>query len=362
MNATPLHDLHIKLGAKMIEFHGWQVPLTFGHILDEAKTVRQTAGLFDISHMGRIEISGAQALPMLQYLTTNDISRLNIGKGQYNLMLNDHGGIKDDLTVFQIEADKYLLVVNAINTDKDYQWLSDHKQNGISMYNITQNTSLFALQGPIAKVILAEVLSGIPEMRRFACGETTIAGAKCFISRTGYTGEDGYEIYCAASESIPVWEALMELGKPFEMALCGLGARDVLRTEAGYVLYGNEITENVNPIEAGLTRFVKLDKGDFIGRKAITAIIETGPDKSLIGVKLIDTAVPRSGAPITSGGIPIGEITSGTFSPAAGSGIGLGYVTTEKSRPGLEVEVILREKPHAGRLIAPPFYKREDGR
>jgi aminomethyltransferase len=357
MKAPTLHDEHVKAGARMTEFAGWSVPLDYGSIISEAKAVRSGAGLFDISHMGRIVVEGPESFDLLSRMTTNDIQRLQVGQGQYTLTCNDRGGIKDDLIVFRVQHDSFLLVVNAANTKKDMDWLNMDATLGASVIDMTMETSLFALQGPNASSLLASAATSMPDLYRFSCGEVEIAGVRCFVSRTGYTGEDGYEFMCVNAVAPRTWEALSSTGQPSDPVLCGLGARDVLRIEAGYVLYDHEISEDIDPIEAGLTRFVSFDKGDFVGREAVESIRNKGPERHLTGVLMDERTVPREGAEIQFRGATIGVITSGTFSPTVGKGIGLGYIDVGKGDIGLEVKVVLREKPYAGRLVTPPFYK-----
>lgn len=357
MKAPTLHDEHVRARARMTEFAGWSVPLDYGSIISEARAVRSHAGLFDISHMGRIVVEGPKSFDLLSRMTTNDIHRLEVGQGQYTLMCNDRGRIKDDLIVFRVQHDSFLLVVNAANTKKDMDWLNMDATVGASVIDMTAETSLFALQGPNALTLLSSTATNAPELRRFGCGEVEIAGVQCFFSRTGYTGEDGYEFMCVNAVAPRVWEALSSSGQATAPVLCGLGARDVLRIEAGYVLYDHEIGEEIDPIEAGLTRFVRFDKGDFVGREAVESIRNKGPKRQLTGVLMYDRTVPRQGAEIQCDDITIGVVTSGTFSPTVEKGIGLGYVDAGKGNIGAEVKVLLREKPYAGRLVTPPFYK-----
>ncbi|MDO8586617.1 MAG: glycine cleavage system aminomethyltransferase GcvT [Armatimonadota bacterium] len=355
MKQGVLHDLHLSLGARMTEFAGWTLPLSYGSILDEVRAVRSRAGLFDVSHMGRIEVGGHGAGALLQRLTTNDIGRLEIGHGRYTMMCNSRGGIIDDMVVFRTDTDRYIMVVNAANTQKDLDRLTSYASDDVAVNDLTWQTSFFALQGPLARAVLAAAAETVPELFRFGSALARIAGNCCSVSRTGYTGEDGYEIGCSNSYSVQVWETLRTAGGPSGLAPCGLGARDVLRIEAGYVLYGRDIDEDANPIEAGLSRFVRMEKGEFVGREALQGVLEQGPDRLLVGVRMEDRSVPRPGAPILANGATIGQITSGTFSPTIGRGIGLGYIAAEKSLPGLEVELVLREKAYPGRVVATPF-------
>jgi aminomethyltransferase len=357
MRTTALYDDHMARGARMTEFANWRVPLSFGSILDEARAVRRGAGIFDVSHMGRIEVSGLTAVDLLQRLTTNDVASLAAGRGHYNLMCNADGGIIDDLTIFRTADYTYLLVVNAINTEMDVDWITSRAPESSSITEITDATSLFALQGPTAREIIVTVSGATaPDLSRFGCAPVDIAGASCFISRTGYTGEDGYEIACDADDSIRVWQALLAAGGPIGVIPCGLGARDVLRIEAGYVLYGNEINEEISPVQAGLARFVRMDKGDYIGREPLARILETGPAQSLTGIRMFDKTVPRAGSPIYAEETEIGLVTSGTYSPSLELGVGLGYVQTERNSRGLEVTVGMRGKSHYGILARTPFY------
>jgi aminomethyltransferase len=357
MNITTLHEVHLRLGAHMTSFAGWSAPLDYGSILQEAKAVRSTAGLFDISHMGRIEVRGADSFALLQRLVTADLGRLQPDRAQYTLMCNPRGGIIDDLIVFSMESDRYLLVVNAANTCKDVHWLASNASRSVVVEDLTSTSCLFALQGPSSRDILAGVLGQPPELARFGWKELSLCGANCIVSRTGYTGEDGYEFMCADKDAETVWETFRTADLPVSPTLCGLGARDVLRVEAGFVLYGNDIDEEKDPIEAGLTRFVRFDKEEFVGKQALSAIMNKGPRRMLVGIRMVGRPVPRQGMQISSGSSPIGFITSGTYSPAVSSGIGLGYVASEKSASGVEVEILQREKPYAGRVVTTPFYR-----
>jgi aminomethyltransferase len=358
MKTPVLKAVHEQAGARMGEFAGWNLPIHYGSAVREVEAVRRAAGIFDVSHMGRLDVFGPDALPNLQRLLTNDASKLTDTAGQYTLMCNSEGGVIDDLIVFQGSEDSYGLVVNASNLNKDKYWIAEHLAGDVQFVDCTPNTALVALQGPNASRILTA--AGMPnahDLRRFhlACGK--IAGSDLTASRTGYTGEDGFEIACTAEAAAPVWNALMSAGEPFGIAPCGLAARDVLRTEAGLPLYGHEMDEQTTPVEAGLMRWVKLDKEDFIGRDAIATAAERGPSRRLTGIRMEGRFVPRPEDPVhTSAGD--GIVTSGTFSPTLGFGIAMAYVPSAASE-GQSVEIMIHGKARPGVLQRLPLYSKK---
>jgi len=355
---TPLYAEHVALGAKMVDFGGWAMPVQYQGIIEEHHQVRQKAGIFDVSHMGEIAVEGPGALNFLQYLLTNDFTAIERGQVTYSPMCYDHGGVVDDLLVYKGGDEKYLLVVNASNTPKDLAWIKDQAAafNGVTVRDISPAVAEIALQGPLAAEVLQPLSDlPLPQMRYYHFAEGRVLGKNCLISRTGYTGEDGFEIYCAAGDAAEVWRALLahEQVKP-----CGLGARDTLRFEASLPLYGHELSQEITPLEAGLGRFVAFDKGDFVGRQALIEQKEAGLTRKLAGFEMVDRAIPRPEYPLTAGGRPVGFVTSGSYSPTLDQNLGLGYLPVKLARPGEEIEVLVRGKAKKARVIKRPFYQR----
>ncbi len=364
---TPYHDFHVAANAKMVPFAGFimpihydgSTPLTTTGITAEHLAVRNNVGLFDLSHMGEFEVSGPQALEFLQKATVNDVSKMEVGSCQYNCMCQPDGGIVDDLLVYRLPT-RYMLVVNASNIEKDFRWL--HKQTSgfnVRLVDKSSETSLLAIQGPNAQKVLAQItdydLDSIPYYH-WALGG--IAGVELLFSRTGYTGEDGFELYIAPEHAEKLWHAIIKAGKKYDMKLIGLGARDTLRLEMKMALYGNDIDETTTPIEAGLGWIVDFDKGNFIGRDVLLKQKEKKPTRRLVCLELEGKAFPRHGYDIYSGDEAIGKVTSGTFSPSLQKGIALGYVPIKLSRLGGTVEVDIRGKRFPAVVVKPPFYKK----
>lgn len=343
---VPLNDIHEKLGAKMVPFAGYNMPVRYSSDIEEHMTVRNGVGVFDVSHMGEFKIEGPQALDLIQRVTSNDASKLVDGQAQYTCLPNDTGGIVDDLLVYKIKDNDYLLVVNASNIDKDWAWIARHNTNGASMKNISDDMCLFAVQGPKATGVLQKLtttnLSAIPYYN-FAQG--VFAGVPHVImSNTGYTGAGGFEIYVNKNDAEKVWNAIFEAGKNDNIKPIGLGARDTLRLEMGFCLYGNDIDDTTSPLEAGLGWITKFTK-DFTNSKAIKAQKEKGVSKKLVGFKMIDKGIPRHDYVIRDAeGSAIGKVTSGTMSPMLGIGIGLGYVEANHAVPGSEIFIEVRGK------------------
>jgi len=356
LRRTPLFPVHVKAGAKMVPFGGWEMPVQYVGIIEEHRAVRRAEGLFDISHMGEFEVAGPQALRLLQRLTTNDAATLAVGQVQYSLLCYPDGGIVDDLTVYRLAEDRFMLTVNAANIDKDWAWVCEH--GGEARWrNISAETALLAVQGPKAEECVQRLadrdLSGI---RYYRFAEGRVAGAPALLSRTGYTGEDGFELYVAAADAEQLWSALLEAGEPDGIMPVGLGARDTLRLEMRYALYGNDIDQTANPLEAGLGWVVKLAKGDFIGRSAIEKVKAEGVRRKLVGFEMVDRAVPRHGYKIFKDGREVGVVTSGSYGPAVDKYIGLGYVAAEFAQEGTEIDVEVRGTPRRARIIPTPFY------
>ncbi len=358
---SPLYTLHRGLGARMMRFAGWELPARYGSIVLEHQAVRQRAGLFDVSHMGEIVLEGDGALDTLERLTINEVSRLGKGEEQYTALITEEGTCIDDLIVLRQGEKEYLLVVNASNKDADFTWIDLNKSPGTVIRDISDNTALLALQGPCAEAIVADCCGVVAkELRSFTARAATIEGTPVLLSRTGYTGEDGFEIMVSAHEASKVWTVIMEAGKPYGLLPCGLGARDSLRLEAALPLYGNELDRNHTVLEANLGRFVKFDKPvEFIGKEALLRQKEQGLARRLIGFVLEGRSIARHGFAIESpGGEVIGEVTSGGYSPTLNKSIGMGYVKTQYAEPGTELVIKIRSKPVPGKVVRLPFYRR----
>jgi len=366
LKRTPLYEYHLKLGARMVPFGGWEMPVQYSSVIEEHRAVRQAAGLFDVSHMGEFEVSGPQALDLIQLVTTNNAAKLAVGQVQYSLMCYENGNVVDDILVYRLGENRYWLVVNAGNTQKDWEWINVARQraglHNVELSNRSDEIALLALQGPKAEEILQPLAQGVAlaQMEPFTLKTgVTVAGVQTLvISRTGYTGEDGFEIYVKAEDAAALWETLLEAGEEEGLLPCGLGARDTLRFEAKLPLYGHEISDQHNPLEAGLGFAVKLKKGvDFIGREALAKLKEQGLARKLVGIEMIDRGIPRQGYPVAVGGEIVGEVTTGSFSPTLEKNIGLAYVPVAYSNVGTEVEVIIRGRPLKARVVETPFYR-----
>ncbi|MGB8657414.1 MAG: glycine cleavage system aminomethyltransferase GcvT [Candidatus Zixiibacteriota bacterium] len=354
---TPFYDLHVKNGAKVVEFAGYLMPIQFRGIIEEHRRVRSSAGLFDITHMGEFEVWGKDAEKFIQKMTTNDVSQLATYQVQYSSMCYDHGGIVDDLLVYRL-PDHFLLVVNGACLDKDFRWLSDHVSGDVKLTNVSDDTALLALQGPRAEEILKKLTTvKLPDIKYYWATWGKVNGIEMLFSRTGYTGEDGFELYFSPPHAESMWNALMRAGREFDIEPIGLGARDSLRLEMKYMLYGNDIDQTTNPLEAGLGWIVKPDKGDFVGREPILKLKEQGLKRKLVAFELADKAFPRQHYEIQKQGRKIGEVTSGTFSPSLDKGIGLGYVSVEHSQIGDELGIMIRGKACRAVTVKTPFYK-----
>ncbi len=352
-----LNDLHISLGAKMMPFAGFNMPVRYSSDLDEHHTVRNAVGVFDVSHMGEFVVEGPHALDLIQRVTTNDVSLLTDNKIQYSCMTNAEGGIVDDLLVYRFSAEQYLLVVNAGNIDKDWAWINQNNTNGATLRNLSDEWSLFAVQGPKAIEALQPLTTAdLSAISYYTCVVDTLAGIPgVLISATGYTGAGGFELYVKNANALEVWNAIFAAGAPFGIKPIGLGARDTLRLEMGFCLYGNDITDTTSPLEAGLGWVTKFSK-DFNAKPILEAQKTAGLTRKLVGFKLLERAIPRSHYPITDGaGNTIGEVTSGTQSPTLGYGIGMGYVTVEHSKPGSSIAIEIRGKQVPAEVVKLPF-------
>lgn len=358
LKRTPLYDEHVRLGAKMVPFAGFEMPVQYPTgITAEHTAVREAAGLFDVSHMGEMEIRGPQALDLVQHLTVNDASRLEVGQAQYSAVCREDGGVLDDLLVYRL-ADRFMVVVNAANREKDGAWFEERAGPfDADVVDRSNEIALLALQGPLAQEILeplAEV--DLDEIGYYRFAEGRVGGTELLVSRTGYTGEDGFELYVRRDRAPALWRTILGAGEDRGLLPAGLGARDSLRLEMGYALYGNDLDEAHTPLEGGLGWVTKLDKGEFVGRAALQEQKERGVERRLVGLRLVEKGFPRPGYPITDGGETVGQVTSGTVSPTLGYGIALGYVPTERADPETELGVRIRNREIRAVVHRPPFY------
>ncbi|WP_440111837.1 glycine cleavage system aminomethyltransferase GcvT [Paenibacillus sp. QZ-Y1] len=358
---TPLFPLYQQYeGVRCIDFGGWELPVQFSGIQKEHEAVRERAGLFDVSHMGEFMVQGEQAEAFLQQMTTNDVTTLVSGQAQYTLMCYPDGGVVDDLLVYKLEDQHYMLVVNASNIDKDWTWLQEHLIPGVSMTNDSEHTALLALQGPLAVDIIRKVtdadVSTIEPFRFVQDAE--VCGVKLLLSRTGYTGEDGFELYVPADQATVVWNGLMQAGEGNGLVPAGLGARDTLRFEAKLPLYGQELSATISPLEAGVGMFVKLNAGPFIGHEALLQQKNDGPARKLVGIEVLERGIPRSHYPIYAEGVQIGEVTTGTQSPTLKRNLGLALIDSKYAALGTPLEIEIRGKKLKAEVVKTPFHKR----
>ncbi|MCT8340188.1 glycine cleavage system aminomethyltransferase GcvT [Flavobacteriaceae bacterium TK19130] len=359
MKNTALSHIHEQMGAKMVPFAGYNMPVSYEGVNEEHKTVRNAVGVFDVSHMGEFLITGPKALDLIQKVCSNDASKLTDGKAQYSCFPNETGGIVDDLIVYRLEAEKYLLVVNASNIEKDWEWISKHNTMGADMRNLSDDYSLLAIQGPKAVEAMQSLSSeDLSAIKFYNFKVADFAGIEhVIISATGYTGSGGFEIYCKNTEVEQVWNKVLEAGADFGIKPIGLAARDTLRLEMGYCLYGNDIDDTTSPIEAGLGWITKFTK-DFINSENLQMEKEEGPKRKLIAFELTERGIPRQGYDIVDAdGNTIGHVTSGTMSPSLNKGIGLGYVLTKHSSVDSELFIQIRKKAVPAKVVKLPFYK-----
>jgi aminomethyltransferase len=343
---TPLHDRHVELGAKLVPFAGWEMPVQYEGVIPEHRAVRSDAGVFDVSHMGEIEVEGPKARDLLQATLSNDIDRLAVGEAQYTLLTNEDGGIVDDLIAYRLGDFSYLLVVNAGNREAAYAWLKEREVRGSDVRDVSDDCALLAVQGPRAIERL-----GLRPAPAFTFAEETIDGVEVMVNRTGYTGEAGCELLCMSEDATRLWDAVLERGA----VPCGLGARDTLRLEVCYPLHGNDIGPDTDAISAGLGWACALETG-FEGAESLRRIKEEGPERRLVAFVMEDKAIPRHSMPIEGGG----EVTSGSHSPMLEAGIGMGYVPAAQAKAGTELTIDVRGKPRRARVVKKPIYKRED--
>jgi aminomethyltransferase len=356
-NKTPLYNKHLELNATMVNFAGYEMPMRYKSIFEETKAVRNSAGLFDVSHMGEIEISGNNRVEFINYLVTSDITKLKKFEAKYTIMLDRNGGIIDDVVVYNL-PEKYFIVVNAANQETDFKWIQKHRKSNIEIQNTGKEYFQLAVQGPNSQKIIAKIVKEDPSDLNFYHSKEEIIGkARILLSRTGYTGEDGFEIYGKSEEAEEVWDKIMKAGKREGVLPCGLGARDLLRLEMGYCLYGNDITKETTPLEANLSWVVSLDKKDFIGKEVLLRQEKEGTTRKLVGILVPGKKIPRHGYKILVNKKEAGIITSGNYSPNLDCSIAMGYISNPFEKEGTEVEIQVRDELINGKITKLPFWK-----
>lgn len=360
LKRTPLFDEHVALKAKMVDFGGWEMPVQYAGVIEEHLTVRSKAGLFDVSHMGEVDVRGKDALRFVQHLITNDADKIAENQILYSAMCYPTGGIVDDLLVYRYDPQHFYLVINASNTDKDFAWMQEQAQGfDITLENISDQTAQLAFQGPLAEKILQRITDvDLSQIKYYWFTHGKVDGVDCLISRTGYTGEDGFEIYFAPQYAPQLWRKILETGAPEGVQPIGLGARDTLRFEARLPLYGNELSAEITPLEAGLGIFVKLNKEEFIGKEALQEQKEKGVPRKLVGLEMVERGIARSHYLIQKNGEEAGFVTSGSFSPTLNRNIALGLIRADLAVMDSELDVMIRNKPVKAKIIPTPFYKR----
>jgi aminomethyltransferase len=356
---TPLYAAHLRHGARMVEFAGWDMPVQYTGLIEEHEAVRNAVGLFDVSHMGEVVFRGPRALPALQAVFTNDLSKVADGQAQYGCLCREDGGIVDDVVIYRRSAEDLLVCVNAGNRQKDLAWLQAHA-GGADVRNESDDWGQLALQGPRALAVLKKLTSAdLDGIKTYRHAPGTVAGVECLVARTGYTGEDGFELFCPAGQADGLWEALLAAGKAEGIQPAGLGCRDTLRLEMAYRLYGSDMDDTTSPLEAGLAWVVKFDKGEFIGRAALQAQKEKGLARKLVGFQLTEPGIARHGHRVVRDGQPVGVVTSGTRSPSLKTSIGLAYVPPSLAAEGSALAVEIRGKPAAAVVVKTPFLSRK---
>src|SRR5271165_4384948 len=359
LKATALNSTHRKCGAKMVDFGGWDMPVQYSGVLDEHHTVRRAVGLFDVSHMGEIEIRGRDAFALLDSVTTNAVAKLNIGQAQYSGLLYEHGGFVDDILVHKVADDHYFLCVNASNQEKDYEHILAQNRTGAEVEFASPRYAQLAIQGPKALATLQKLTSvELAPIGYYHFSDGQVSGTPARIARTGYTGEDGFEIYIAPDRAERLWNEILDAGQEFGIKPCGLGARNTLRLEAKMALYGHEIDATLTPLEANLGWMVKFDKGDFVGRAALLKRKEAGVQRKLVGFEMTGRGIARDGYEVLLNGDPAGWVTSGGPSPTLGKNIGLCYLPAGHAVPGKQIQILVRNQPVDAVTVPTPFYKR----
>jgi aminomethyltransferase len=362
MKRTPLYEEHLRLGGKMVEFAGWEMPVQYSGVIAEHQNVRERVGLFDVSHMGEIWVTGPEAERALEYLTCNRVSALYDGKAQYSALLNDAGGVIDDIIVYRFSQERFLLCVNASNAEQDFEWLVSRNPTSASIANASAEYGQIAVQGPKALELLAPLVRGVDLMalKAFHCIETELLNTKVIIARTGYTGEDGVEIFVKTERTVDLWRLLLEHGAPYGVMPCGLGARDSLRLEAALPLHGHELAPDISALESGLGWIVKFDKGDFIGKAALQQQKEQGLKRKLIGFVLTEAGIARQGDTLAlpDGGAEVGLVTSGTKTPTVQKALGMALVATQYATADTKLACVVRGRNISAMVVPLPFYKR----
>ena len=363
-NRTPLYGVHRSLGARMIEFGGWQMPVHYVGILAEHRAVRTQVGAFDLSHMGEIEIAGPRAGEVCQELFVTDITRIKIMQAQYSVMCFADGGMVDDVIIYRLAEERYFVCVNAANIETDSEWMMAHNRGRADVIDRSDEYALIALQGPQAQTVLSQLTPrALSDIRRYWAAQGEVAGVPALMARTGYTGEDGFELFVPAERAEHIWQACCEAGRTSNLVPIGLGARDTLRLEAGYLLYGNDIDAHTTPLEAGLQRLVHFEAGPFIGHEALRKQQAGGIEKQLVGIKMEDAGIPRQGYTIWSeqkSKREVGVVTSGTQSPMLGVGIALGYVSPSCAAGGTPLAIAIRNRHIPATVVKPPFYHKSE--
>src|SRR6266850_1349411 len=359
---TPLHAVHKALGARLVPFGGWEMPVEYSGIAKEHVAVRTAAGLFDVSHMGEFEIRGPEALDLIQFVTTNDASKLVDGQAQYSALAYPHGTVVDDLLIYRHNAEHFMLVVNAANIGKDLEWITSHNRSDASIENISDEITLIAVQGPKARDILQPLTNvGLTGIEYYYFAQARVCNVDAIVSRTGYTGEDGFELYFSAKHSEPVWNGLLEVGTPRGLLPAGLGARNTLRLEARMLLYGNDMDGTTTLLEAGLGSIVKFEKEEFIGRDALSKQKQEGVKRRLIGFEMLGREIARDHYPVLVDGREAGHVTSGSPSITLKKNIGLAYLPADRAAIGATFQVQVRNKLSEAKIVRTPFYKRKEG-
>lgn len=361
LKRTPLYDAHVALGAKMVPFAGWEMPIEYTGLVDEHTAVREQAGLFDVSHMGEVDVTGKEALKFVDYLVSNDVTALVDNQVLYTHMCYENGGTVDDLLVYRFNAEHFYLVINASNIDKDFAWIQQVAAPfDVKVDNVSDSVAEVAIQGPNAERILQKLTeTKLSDIAFFFCQrDVIIDGVPCLVSRTGYTGEDGFEVYAAPDQITKVWNRILEVGKEDGIKPAALGCRDTLRFEVALPLYGNELSPEISPLEAGLGMFVKLEAGDFIGKAALVNQKENGLEKKIIGFEMTENGIPRHGYEVIVNGEIVGEVTTGYFSPSTGKTVGLALVKNGVTEMGSEIEIQIRKKTKKAVVVAKRFYKK----
>ncbi len=360
LKRTSLYERHKALGARFVDFAGWEMPVQYSGLMEEHLRVRQTCGLFDVSHMGEIEINGPGAIAAVQLLGTNDIEKVKGGQCQYTILCYPTGGVVDDCIVYRRSDESFLICVNASNVEKVFKWFAEVNPPDVSITNVSGQYCQIALQGPASVEVLRPLADSDPgSIKGFHFIAATIAGQKALVSRTGYTGEDGFEIYSAPEDGPVIWDAIMEAGQSVNILPIGLGARNTLRLEMGYPLYGHELSKDLTPMEAGLRRFIGLNKETFLGHERIKAEGADGVKQTLCGFILDGPGVPRDGYPVRADGVEVGSVTSGTLSPSLQRGLGMAFLPPALSEPGSPIEIIIRKRPFKAKVVKMPFYRKK---